>query len=112
MRLVGGGDDDEVEIAGAVEQLVRGHDDTHVRVFGAGLLLPLGGGRDHRVQGEALGGGDQRGVEDGTGEAVTDQADAQGAGRGAGRAAEGSASHAPHFRNAVAKVQVRATMAW
>src|SRR5690606_12810763 len=73
--------------------------DPDVRVGVAGLLLPLGVGGDHRVEHEALGGIDQRGVEHGAREAVAHEADA-----------EGVASHAPYFRNAVAKVQARETM--
>ncbi|GAA2224724.1 hypothetical protein GCM10010104_15360 [Streptomyces indiaensis] len=49
-------------------------------------------------------------MEDGAGEAVADEADAEGR---AGGCAEGCASHALHFRNAVAKVQAPGTMgAW
>ncbi|GAA2273323.1 hypothetical protein GCM10010234_05460 [Streptomyces hawaiiensis] len=46
-------------------------------------------------------------MEDGAGEAVADEADAEGR---AGGCAEGCASHATHFRNAVAKVQAPGTM--
>ncbi len=107
MRLVGGGDDDQVQVGGPVEELVGGGDGAHVRELGAGLPLPLRVRGDDRVQGQALGGGDQRGVEDGTREAVADEADAQ---RGS---AGWSTSHASHFRNGVAKVQAPGTMgAW
>ncbi len=97
--LVRGGDDDQVQLVRAVEQLFGGGGDSHVRELGAGLLLPLRVGGDHGVQGEALGGGDQRGVEDRAGEAVADQTDA-----------EGGSSHASHFGNAVAEVQAVRTM--
>ncbi|GAA2943770.1 hypothetical protein GCM10010478_51560 [Streptomyces erythrogriseus] len=68
-------------------------------MLGACLRLPFGVRGDDGVEREALGRGDQRGVEHGTREAVADEADA-----------EGSASHASYFRNAVAKVQERDTM--
>src|SRR5690606_935170 len=96
--LVRGGDDQQVQLVGAGEQLVRGGGDADVRVLGAGLPLPLRVRGDHRVEREALGGGDQRGVEHGAREAVADEADAEGS-----AGASGGASHDSTFATLLPK---------
>src|SRR5207244_7482942 len=62
----------------------------HLGVLGAGLLLPLGVGGDDGVEDHPVGGGDERGVEDRSREAVADERDAEGS-------AGGGASHGPHL---------------
>ncbi len=75
VRAVGAGDHDQVELA--PQQRVHVIDHLGLRVLGAHLLLPLGIRGDDRRQPQRGVGGDQRRVEDGPADAVSDKSDSQ-----------------------------------
>ncbi len=120
VRLVRGGDHDEVQLVGALPQLARRSGEPDVRVRGAGVRLALLVRRHHRVEDQAPGRGDQRGVEDGAGQAVADEGDPERGAGGVGAAGDmgrtrgvgGVGGHAFHLSNAVAEVQATGTMGW
>jgi hypothetical protein len=84
MRLVGSGDDDEVDVRRG-DRLVCRVGDAHARVGRGDLVAPTGG---NDAQREAGRGGDERRVEDAAGEAEPEQRDAD---------RSGSVRHAPQY---------------